>query len=167
MFTRIFALLLFLAVISVAIYSFDTAGFPEIDTQLTFQRIDGKQQTLTDFNGKPLLVTFWSPNCVICMRDVKQLNQLYEDNQGGKRFELLALSMYYDRPDWVIDSSTKAGMKYPVYFDLEKNLSNAFGKVVATPTSFLLDQNGLVVYRHEGRLDFTEIEQKLKQLIKT
>lgn len=110
------------------------------------------------------MITFWSPSCVICMQEVEELNHLYTRHQGGKKFELLALSMYYDRPDWVIQSSTERNMQYPVYFDLQKTVSRAFGNVHATPTSFLLNSQGEVIYQHAGKLDFSIIHQKLTEL---
>ncbi len=167
MFTRIFALLLFLGVITGVIIFFQPPGYPEIRDQLEFVRVDGEKQTFANLKGKPLLVIFWSPNCIICMHEVKHFNKLYQSHEGGKNFELLALSMYYDRPDWVIETRQKAGMLYPVYFDLEKKVSRAFGDVVATPTSFLLDRDGQIIFRHEGKLNFSELEQKLEHLIKT
>ena len=139
-------------------------GGDPLDDDLLFQRIDGTEQTFQQLKGKPLLVTFWSPSCVICMDEVDDFNQLYRNNAGGEEFELLALSMSHDRPDWVIEASHKAGMLYPVYFDLQKNLASAFGNVIATPTSFLLDRDGRIVYRHAGRLDFSLLEQKLTAL---
>ncbi|MBT3204883.1 MAG: TlpA family protein disulfide reductase [Gammaproteobacteria bacterium] len=139
--------------------------YPELSDNLVFQRIDGTRQTLKEIKGKPVLVTFWSPSCVICMQEVDELNQLYTQLQGGEKFDLLALSMHYDRPDTVIQSSTKSNMLYPVYLDLQNSLSKAFGDVVVTPTSFLLNSSGEIIYRHVGRIDFSLINFKLKELI--
>ncbi len=136
----------------------------QLDDDLVFQRIDGTEQTFQQLKGRPLLVTFWSPSCTICMQEVDEFNQLYRDQAGGTEFELLALSMYYDRPDWVIETSRRAGMLYPVYFDLQKQLSKAFGNVIATPTSFLVNRDGQIVNRYTGRLDFPLLEQKLTEL---
>ena len=146
-------------------YKLQQSSFPVLSENLLFQRIDGAQQTLQEMKGKPVLVTFWSPNCLLCMKEVSQLNQLYHKHRGGEKFELLALSMYYDRPDLVIQTSAQSNMNYPVYFDLQKKLSEAFGHIVATPTSFLLNSSGKIVYQHSGRIDFTVVDQKLKQLI--
>lgn len=164
MFTKFIALLFFIAVLTAVLLNLKQQAFPELADSLVFQRIDGVKQSFKVLKGKPLLVTFWSPNCVICMQEVKDLNRLYTNHQGGKKFELLALSMYYDRPDRVIQTSQQSGMKYPVYFDLQKTLSRAFGNVVATPTSFLLNPRGEIIYRHEGRQDFTLIDQKLSEI---
>lgn len=165
MLSKFVALLLFAVMLSALLVNINQQAYPDIPDNLVFQRIDGLKQTFNELKGKPLLVTFWSPNCVICMNEVDDFNHLYAQNNGGKHFELLALSMYYDRPDWVLDSSQKAGMQYPVYFDLHKKLSRAFGNVVATPTSFLLNKQGEVIYRHSGRLDFSLIQQKLIQAL--
>jgi peroxiredoxin len=139
-------------------------GYPIVDGNLKLQRVDGVNQQLKDFRGKPLLVTFWSPNCVICMQEVDSLNQLYTTANAGKNFQILAFSMYYDRPDWVIQTQQQKAMQYPVYFDLNKKISRAFGNTVATPTAFLLDADGQIIYSHAGRLDFNSIAHKLSQL---
>lgn len=165
MLSKFVALLVFMLMLSALLMNINQQAYPDISDNLVFQRIDGLKQTFGELKGKPLLITFWSPNCVICLSEVDEFNRLYENNRGGQLFELLALSMYYDRPDWVLDSSQKAGMQYPVYFDLQKKLSRAFGNVVATPTSFLIDPQGDIIYRHSGRLDFTLIQQKLTKAL--
>lgn len=165
MFPKFVAFILFVLVLVALTWKLAQQAYPAIPDSLLLQRVDGLKQTFGELKGKPILVTFWSPNCVICLSEVDELNALYERNQGGTKFELLAPSMYYDRPDWVIDSSHKAGMKYPVYFDLQKNLSKAFGNVVATPTSFLINSQGEIIYRHSGRLDFLYLQQQLKLAI--
>ena len=163
--TKLITFLLISVFLAGLVYAVNQPSYPELSEKLVFQRIDGTRQTLQELKGKPLLVTFWSPNCLVCMQEVSHFNQLYTDLQGGEKFELLALSMYYDRPDWVVQSSVEFNMQYPVYFDLQKNLSKAFGNIVATPTSFLLNSSGEIIYQHAGRIDFAIIHQKLKQLI--
>lgn len=165
--TKTFTLLILLILLVLSIFTIvqlQQQTYPTLSGQLSFQRIDGVRQSLAELHGKPLLITFWSPECVLCMAEVTQLNQIYSELRGGENFELLALSMYYDRPDRVIETSLQSGMTYPVYFDLQKTLSNAFGRIVATPTSFLLNSDGKIVYRHAGVLDFTLIKLKLQQL---
>jgi peroxiredoxin len=165
MHTKLITFLVVCSLLSVGTYLLTQPSYPELHDGLQFQRINGAQQTLSEIRGKPLMVVFWSPSCVICMQEVNQLNQLYRDFQGGHHFQLLAISMPYDRPDQVIQTSTRMGMNYPVYFDLKKEISRAFGNIVATPTLFLLNSQGKISYRHSGRSDFELIGKKLKKLI--
>ncbi len=158
------ALLLIVAVLAAAGLRFGGSGHPRIDGDLRLQRIDGKVERFDDYRGKPLLVTFWSPTCASCMHEVEDLNHLYQQGGEGESFALLGLSMYYDRPDMVIAASTRAGMQYPVYLDLQRELSRGFGQVRATPTSFLVDAQGEIAHRHEGKLDFALIRRQLNEL---
>ena len=139
-------------------------SFPQPEDQLVFQRSDGAKQQWQDFRGKTLLVAFWSPTCVLCMKDVPLFNRLHQELQPEMPFQVLGLSMYYDRPDWVIETSEKFNMQYPVYFDTQKKLSKAFGEVVATPTSFLVNEKGEITYRHLGVMDFEQMKQKILAL---
>lgn len=159
------ALLLLVAVLGAGYSHFVRSDHPELPADLALQRIDGELQLLADLRGKPLLVTFWSPTCVVCMHEVKALNTLYRDKQGGQAFELLAISMFYDRPDTILETSARQGMQYPVYLDLQRELALAFGDIVVTPTSFLVDPDGAIVYRHVGELDFELLNRKLNDLI--
>ena len=165
MYTRYSILFFTIVLLLTGLYfAYAQKSYPSIPDDLVFQRSDGVKQSLVELKGKPLLVSFWSPSCAICMHEVKDFNRLYRSQQGGQRFELLAQSMYFDRPDQVIASSRAAGMTYPVYLDLDNSVSRAFGEIDMTPTSFLLDQQGKVVYRHTGPLDYLEIVKRLQQL---
>lgn len=138
---------------------------PAISADLQFQRIDGSKQAFESFHGKPLLVTFWSPTCRVCLKEVPHINQLYRDYGSGEKLEILGLSMYYDRPDLVIETAREHGMIYPVYFDLDKNLSKAFGDVRATPTSFLINSNGEIINSQIGKLDIDQLKNQINNLL--
>ena len=152
-----------LIVLAVVVAVAQRQSHPQIDDTLAFQRVDGALQQYADFRGKPLLLTFWSPSCVICMHEVKQLNALYQQG-GGLDFELLGVSMAYDRPDHVLEARTRTAMAYPVYLDLYSHIAEAFGRVTTTPTSFLIDADGQIVLRLDGKLDFRLITKSLNQL---
>ena len=164
MFVKFIAFISLIFALLLISHQISSSAYPEIEKNLVLQRVDGVQQQLNDFIGKPLVVTFWSPSCAPCMHEIASFNELYQHHQGGKDFELLALSMYYDRPDWVLQTRQQQGMLYPVYLDLQKQLSRAFGDIVATPTTFLLDATGQVIYQHTGRVDFAYLSQKLSEL---
>lgn len=162
---KIITLTLLLVILAGGYYLYTRPSFPELPNTLQFQRIDGSRHDLGRLKGKPSLIVFWSPSCRVCLQEVEHFNQLYKSHRGGQDFELLALSMYYDRPDWVIETSREQNMRYPVYFDLKQEISKAFGNVVATPTSFLLNSRTEIVYRWTGKVDFSLVQQKLEELM--
>ncbi len=150
---------------SVLVASCSHSSYPKIPDTLTFLRADGVKQVFSSFKGKQLVVIFWSPSCVICMQEVPELNQLYLSRDGGgSRFDLLAVSMSYDRPDSVIEAYKNAKMAYPVYLDLNNNIASAFGNITVTPTLFIIDSNGKVTYQSQGKQDIPDIVDKLNIL---
>ena len=85
MFPKFVAFILFVFVLVAFAWKLGQQAYPAIPDSLSFQRIDGLQQTFGELKGKPILVTFWSPNCVICLSEVDELNALYQQNQGGTK----------------------------------------------------------------------------------
>ena len=77
MMSKLITILLISAILVGTTVALNQPTFPELPEKLALQRIDGTKQVLQDLNGKPLLVTFWSPSCLPCLQEVSHLNQLY------------------------------------------------------------------------------------------
>jgi protein-disulfide isomerase len=52
-----------------------------------------------------------------------------------------------------------------VALDLDGSAARGFGEVRATPTTFVIDAQGQVVARYQGRPDFDELERRLVKLL--
>ncbi len=138
--------------------------FPSIPADLRLQGIDGTTAQWSSFRGKPLIVKFWATSCVICMQQLAGWKQFYRASDAGNEFEIISLAMYHDRPDDVIEVSRQRDLPYPVFLDLLKQAAQAFGNVLATPTTFLVDRDGTVVKRYLGRVDFEQLALDLQQV---
>lgn len=166
---KFISLLIFLFVIHVLFFVFAdrlSRKYHRVDAATPLQLINGTKSSIGDYHGKPVLVHFWATSCKTCISEMPQLKKLYNRLQP-KGFELLAVAMPYDRPDIVIAYADKMTMLWPVVLDVRGNTLSAFGRVQATPTSFLLDQQGNVVFKHVGKLDIVSLEQRINSLLKT
>lgn len=118
---------------------------------VTLQALNGQQYDLAKSNGKMRLVSFFSPNCSISKRDIATLSAIHA-SQETNEMEVIAVSMSYDNPDDVKELATNEEISYAVTMDSDGNISRAFPGVRFTPTTFLIDSNGEIVWRHVGRL---------------
>lgn len=111
---------------------------------------------------KPVLVNFWATSCPSCIAKMPGLAQLKQE--FGDRFEIISISMDYD-PAQQVDAFIKAN-PYPFNFikDSDGQLSEAFGNIRLTPTTFLIAPNGNIVYRKIGDSDFDFLRQRIEQL---
>ena len=126
--------------------------------------IDGQTVNVRSYQGKPLLVTFWSITCSLCLEEIPKLTELYSElNPYG--FEIIGIAMSYDPPNRVVELSKKRKIPYSIALDINSDAEMAFGRIRATPTNFLIDTDGKIVQRNIGTLNIKKLRSKIKKLL--
>jgi len=131
---------------------------------ISFKTIRNTDIQLQNLQGKVVLITFWASNCKSCLSEIEDFKSLYQDyhEQG---LELFAISMAYDRPNYVVAASKNHQIPYDIVLDLRGNIANAFGQVQLIPTTFLIDTSGEIVYQTTGVFDLTEMKTRIQSLL--
>jgi len=149
--------------------TFSVIGFwlfhkPTPAPNVTFSTITGKKIELLKLTGKPVIVTFWATDCAGCIKEVAHLIELYKQfhSQG---LEIIAVAMYYDPPNHVVEMTKAKQIPYHVALDLKAQHAYAFGQVQLTPTSFLISPTGKIILQKTGEFDFATMQQQIKNLI--
>lgn len=132
---------------------------------VTFNTITGQKLNLKDLQNQPVLVTFWATDCATCIKEVPELIKLYQQfhPQG---LEIIAVAMYYDPPNRVLNLSKALQLPYPVALDLDAELAQAFGRVQFTPNTFLIAPDGSIALNKAGALDLAEVTTLINRYIK-
>lgn len=123
---------------------------------------DGETVRLADFRGQPVLVNFWAtwcPPCKIEMPDLEQLYQKYRD-QG---FEIIAVDQK-ETPAAVKKYFDDMGLSFQPVIDSTGEIFNLY-RVVALPTSYFIDANGVVQFQHRGLMTAEQMENYASQLM--
>ena len=76
-------------------------GGPDIFPPISIATIDGRSFDAAAVQGRPLLVTFWSTTCLVCLKEMPDLDALYR-RLSPRGFEIIAVSMPWDPPDEVV-----------------------------------------------------------------
>ena len=126
--------------------------------------IDGRSFDSTAVEGRPVLVTFWSTTCLVCLREMPDLEAFYR-RLAPHGFEIIAVSMPWDPPDEVVRLARARGLPYPVALDVNGAIASAFGDVSVTPTHFLIDPGGEVALHRTGALDFAELGDRVRSML--
>lgn len=117
--------------------------FPDV----VFTTLDGQSSmTMSEFRGRPVLVTFWASWCGPCRVELPELSTLYGE-LIGRGFVLITVN---------VDHNPMAGRRFldalglslPVY-RLNPRDTKAIG-VDALPTNILLDPDGRFVKAYKG-----------------
>jgi peroxiredoxin len=127
---------------------------------VTFTTITGKKINMTDLRGKVVLVNFWSTDCRVCVGEMPDLVNTYNAYKA-KGFELIAVAMPYDPPAQVLNYATQKALPFPVMHDGFSEMTEQFGDVNLTPTTYVYNKQGKRLQYTVGRLDFTKLNQLL------
>jgi len=129
-----------------------------------FGLIDGRRLDVASLHGQVVLVNFWATSCAVCVAEMPELVRLYLDLHG-RGLEVVAVAMPYDRPDHVLDFVARRALPFPVALDPMGEAVRALGPVAGTPTTLLVDAQGLERRRWEGRPDFGRLRREIDGLL--
>lgn len=143
----------------VANYEKITVGSKAPD--FTLSGIDGTQISLSDFEGKTVLLTFWASWCPTCRAENEHLKEIYPDYKN-EEFEILAVSLDRSKTNWE-KAVEKDAITWPQVSDLkgvDSPVATKYG-VYSTPTTFLIDSSGVIIGKD---LRGEELEEQLNSL---
>lgn len=111
---------------------------------------DGRVRTLSEFKGRVVLVDFWASWCAPCKVSFPALDSLHEEFHGDG-LAVVAIN---------VDEDAKSALAFlagrspsmTILFDPKGRSPEDF-KVEGMPSSFLIDREGRIRFRHLG---FTE-----------
>jgi peroxiredoxin len=129
-----------------------------------FTTLDGRTITLEQLQGKMVLVNFWATSCPGCVKEMPHLIETYNQYKD-KGFEVVAVAMSYDPPNYVANFVQTRQLPFPVALDLKGEHARAFGDVQLTPTSFLIGKDGRILEQKLGELDFDRLKTQLDKAL--
>jgi peroxiredoxin len=138
----------------------------------TLQDLSGKQVSLANYKGRPLIVDFWATWCEPCKVEIPWFEKLH-DQYAKDGLEILGVStddldrddpakLFTQKRD-ISEFVTKMHMNYPILLSAE-SVENQY-HIDATPTTFFIDRNGRIVASTVGLASRDEIEADIRKAI--
>ena len=117
--------------------------------------LQGNKASLSDWQGKTVLINFWSETCGACITELKTLQQWAE--KYPNQVQLVAMNIDGEKADTQA-IVTKRQLTLPIFKDQMKITAERY-QLVGTPTSFVIDPSGKVIYKFEGLLPEEELQR--------
>jgi peroxiredoxin len=134
-----------------------TVGMQAEDFRLT--DLAGKEQSLSQYRGKIVLLNFWATWCKPCTTEMPAMQASF-DKLRDKGFVVLAVNELEDDAR-VREHIKQYGHTFPVLMDRDNKVANQFG-VFGLPVSVFIDQEGRVQEYLKGGL---LTEQKIEEIV--
>jgi thiol-disulfide isomerase/thioredoxin len=134
----------------------EETGLQTGDLAPNFQLVldDGRQLSLRDLEGQPVLINFWASWCGPCRMEMPDLVELQEENA-----ELVVLAVnVMENQDAIQSFVEEFQMSMPVVVDTEGDLRQLYG-VRNMPTSIFIDREGRISTVWAGFLTPDKLEE--------
>ncbi|MFC3886077.1 TlpA family protein disulfide reductase [Bacillus songklensis] len=124
--------------------------------------IDGKDTSLADFKGKKVILNFWATWCPPCKAEMPEMQKFHE--QYGEDVKILAVNLTSTEanPKQVQAFLKERGLTFPVLLDKEDEVGTKQYKVLTIPTSYFINEQGQIVERVDGPMNFAQMERFAK-----
>ncbi len=115
-----------------------------------FKSFDESRNAITEenFKGKIVLLDFWYSRCGVCFVKFPQVQAFYEKYKNDSSVIILAVDkpIEEDKEKSAFQIIREEGYSFPVVVATDENMPEKFG-VKGYPTTFVIDQNGTVVFK--------------------
>ncbi len=134
------------------------------------KNINGQQFNTADIqnDGKPMIISFWATWCKPCIKELKAIDESFEDWVDETGVKLYAVSIDDKKTSARVKTMTNAfGWEYEILMDENQDFKRALN-VGNVPHTFLIDGKGNIVWQHTSYApgDEEELYEELLKLVK-
>ncbi len=129
----------------------------------TLTDLEGNSVTLRDFRGKTVLINFWATWCPPCRAEMPEIEAIYQEYKS-KDVVVIGVDLLEDA-DKVRKYVQQGGFNWVFVFDTTGAVADNYA-VTAIPTSFFLDEKGIIRAVNIGAMTKRVMESQLAKAMK-
>lgn len=124
-----------------------------------FRDGEGRALSLTDFEGKLVLLNLWATWCAPCREEMPELDRLQAEF-GGEAFEVLALSVDSAGPEVAAAFLSEIGVEHLALYHDPSARANFTLAAFGLPTTILISPDGFEIGRMAGPANWASEDAK-------
>jgi thiol-disulfide isomerase/thioredoxin len=128
---------------------------------------NGNNVSLSDFNGKPVVLNFWASWCPPCKSEMPDYEKMYKQYSAkGVVFMMVNLT----DGDRETTATARQFLKdnhytFTAYFDVKYDASNAYD-ISSIPDSIFIDKDGNIINVYQGMIDAATMKKNIEAILK-
>ena len=130
----------------------------------TTHDLAGKKVSLSDFGGRPVLLSFWATWCTVCRDELPALQRL-QDQYRSDGFAVLLVNYRETSSNHMRQYLAGLHVNLEAVIDPDGAIASAYGVDVGLPVNVLSDRFGKVARIMIGEVPIATIEAAIKQVV--
>ncbi len=122
---------------------------PDTFESFSLKTLDGKKKTLKDFANKVTLVTFFFPRCPYCNIELPEIQKIY-DKYKDRGLSAVWVNILPEEAGLIAGWQVAKNLTVPVLIGGSQESLQRDYRIDSTPLTYLLDENGRVLFREDG-----------------
>lgn len=126
--------------------------------------LESKKVKLSDFKGKKVLLNFWATWCPPCRMEMPHMERFYED---FREKDVVVIAVNVSTTEKSVDDVPKFvkqfELSFPVVLDEKGDVSETY-QVIAYPTSYIIDSQGVIRHKFQGAINYDMMNQSFSNL---
>lgn len=135
---------------------------PAVDFELKDQ--NGNTHKLSDYKGKVVFLNFWADWCEYCVKEMPDIQKLYEET-GENKEDVIVLGITYGlTQEKMAEHFTTNGFTYPTLLDTTQNIFRTYG-AFSLPMTYMIDRDGNVFGYLRGMMTKEIMDEIVQQTL--
>jgi peroxiredoxin len=127
--------------------------------EFTLVDTSGQAVHLSDFRGKVVVLNFWATWCTPCRKEFPELVKTYDEGRGD--VVVIGINMQ-ENAEQVREFADEYGAHFPILIDPKAEAAEAY-RLLGLPSSYFIDQQGVLREQHFGLLKREIIDDKIEK----
>ncbi|EIJ77982.1 ahpC/TSA family protein [Bacillus methanolicus PB1] len=121
--------------------------------------LTGETVKLSQFEGKKVMLNFWATWCPPCKEEMPEMEQFYRE----KKEEIVILAVNIDPQYDVQRFAKEMGVTFPILLDEDDSVNKKY-QILTIPTTFFIDEKGMIRSKYLGSMTIDKMKQYLDDL---
>jgi thiol-disulfide isomerase/thioredoxin len=119
-----------------------------------------KTHSLSDLQGRVVVLDFWASWCAPCRRSLPEINRLYD-----RYDDVVFLGINNESQLAIRQTRSRLSLEFPITLDSDGSISRLYG-VQSIPTTVIIDRHGRVVNVLVGFRDDESLERAIERALR-
>lgn len=133
-------------------------------TDFIMQDANGEEVKLSDFEGTPVVLNFWTSWCSFCKSEMPYFESAFEEYGDKVDFIMLNVVQSERNSEDGREFIEESDYTFPVFYETEGEVTALYG-LRGFPSTVFIDEDGNIVKRVFGEISEEELSENINTLI--